>query len=417
MKRFIFILLFVLPCLLLFGQQRTIRGDLTVKGRLLELPYGTINMADQIPILTNRIGWNVRFGSVDLELSNIRHNYFWWKADTFQITNSSSKLFVLNRDLKFISTDQSYTGNYIAGNETPLEISNLKAESAKVNSNAHYIRFEPEVDDTILIQTAVGASVSIQTWTPNSSRVDVEEAKTLSLNASFDDYVKMDSLTMIAMEFVDNGIPNDSLGAYYGIYHNDHGISPATGRNYFAYSEYGDVFIGGGGEIDMFGEQLIIGSNPASGYTERADATMKLGNINAPHYTLAEENVSLLSVGNLTSTNTLHIGGGNSNFNAMTEVDFFVAANNTTTEGTEIADITIDGFEIVSGRFKQPTISASLTDGAPLDAELDSAIGDTPANVGVGASYIILDSDGTTLVYKVISNGSSWFYEALTEAL
>ena len=76
----------------------------------------------------------------------------------------------------------------------------------------------------------------------------------------------------------------------------------------------------------------------------------------------------------------------------------------------------IDGLEITSGRFKTPTISASLTDGAPTDAQIDSATGTTPSAAGAGAQYIIIDSDGTGLVYKVISSGSSWFYDVLTEA-
>jgi hypothetical protein len=65
----------------------------------------------------------------------------------------------------------------------------------------------------------------------------------------------------------------------------------------------------------------------------------------------------------------------------------------------------------------QEQISASLTDGAPTDAELDAATGTTPADAGAGYSVMILDSDGSALVYRVVSDGTNWQYEALTIAL
>lgn len=61
-------------------------------------------------------------------------------------------------------------------------------------------------------------------------------------------------------------------------------------------------------------------------------------------------------------------------------------------------------------------LSASLTDGTPTDAEIDSATGTTPAAVGSGWKCFILDTDGSTLIYMIISDGTSWQYVAMTKA-
>ena len=61
--------------------------------------------------------------------------------------------------------------------------------------------------------------------------------------------------------------------------------------------------------------------------------------------------------------------------------------------------------------------SGALTDGAPTDAQLDAAIGSTPAAVGAGWRTTVVDTDGTALVYLVVSDGTSWWYTVLTAAV
>ena len=65
---------------------------------------------------------------------------------------------------------------------------------------------------------------------------------------------------------------------------------------------------------------------------------------------------------------------------------------------------------------KTTQISASLTDGAPTDAEIDSATGLTPATAGAGYKVTIKDSDGSGSLYYVESDGTNWFYYELTQA-
>jgi hypothetical protein len=101
--------------------------------------------------------------------------------------------------------------------------------------------------------------------------------------------------------------------------------------------------------------------------------------------------------------------GGYDTFNTQTKY-----VNNTFDFGNMTA-MTIggDGFQYL----KQPQITASLTDGAPTDAELDSATGTTPADVGAGWSVTIQDSDGSALLYRVESDGTNWQYIIQTIAL
>ena len=66
---------------------------------------------------------------------------------------------------------------------------------------------------------------------------------------------------------------------------------------------------------------------------------------------------------------------------------------------------------------KPAVILHSLTDGAPTDAQIDSATGTTPATAGEGRQYIIEDSDGSGLIYIIISDGTNWQYTAMTKAL
>ena len=54
--------------------------------------------------------------------------------------------------------------------------------------------------------------------------------------------------------------------------------------------------------------------------------------------------------------------------------------------------------------------SASLTDGAPTDSEIDTATGLTPATAGAGYTITILDSDGSGLTYIIKSDGTNWLW-------
>lgn len=77
------------------------------------------------------------------------------------------------------------------------------------------------------------------------------------------------------------------------------------------------------------------------------------------------------------------------------------------------ARLQIVGFkeEVIGGL---DTSTANVSN-PPTDAELDSALG-TPAAVGAGYQCLLDDGGADTNVYLVVSNGTSWWYTALTKA-
>jgi len=77
-----------------------------------------------------------------------------------------------------------------------------------------------------------------------------------------------------------------------------------------------------------------------------ANATIKYGAILGRHYTNAEENVTgmlITSSSNALTGQTVSIGGGISSANAVNEIIFYTAANNTTLTGSERMRITSGG--------------------------------------------------------------------------
>lgn len=58
----------------------------------------------------------------------------------------------------------------------------------------------------------------------------------------------------------------------------------------------------------------------------------------------------------------------------------------------------------------------ALTDGAPTEAEINAILG-TPLSKAGGFTARIKDNTGTVLIYYLVTDGVSWYYLALTEAL
>ena len=123
------------------------------------------------------------------------------------------------------------------------------------------------------------------------------------------------------------------------------------------------------------------------------------------------------------TTNALiRLGGSYADPATVTDVDMDLISLAVTGSPTIEWDESEDGFAFtksvaVDGAISQTPISHSLTDGAPTDAEIDSATGTTPATAGSGWKRLILDSDGSALMYIIISDGSNWQYTTMTIAL
>ena len=83
------------------------------------------------------------------------------------------------------------------------------------------------------------------------------------------------------------------------------------------------------GTIESFGAWALIGRSSNN------DNTAKTTKIGLTHYTNAEEPIFLIYGFCDIDENRLHLGGGANDGNAVTDIRFFTAANNTTVAGTE----------------------------------------------------------------------------------
>ena len=86
-------------------------------------------------------------------------------------------------------------------------------------------------------------------------------------------------------------------------------------------------------QIQSGASTILAGAD--SGALTLTDATQKVMRFGVPHYTNAEEPVGALFVSNESGANNILIGGGTAQFNAATALQFYTAANTTTTTGTE----------------------------------------------------------------------------------
>lgn len=80
---------------------------------------------------------------------------------------------------------------------------------------------------------------------------------------------------------------------------------------------------------------LLLGADNGVGSKTRTNATTKVATQGFAHYTNAEEPVATFIQTSTSAINSFALGGGTSYLNAVTQLQFFTAANTTTTTGTE----------------------------------------------------------------------------------
>lgn len=96
--------------------------------------------------------------------------------------------------------------------------------------------------------------------------------------------------------------------------------------------------------------------------------------------------------------------------NAIRICAIFLLSGQTTYQSNELRDIR----EVFSADNFTPTVYTDVVSDPPTDAELDALYG-TPASVGL-AEFFIDNNGADTNVYKVLSNGISWWVSTLTKA-
>jgi hypothetical protein len=549
-----------------------LNGDLDVHGRMIRHYPDAIDMEDFYRDDINFYVWEYSKGTTDLTPYGARHNYIHRVIDTINILANTGRGIYYDRNFIGYRSDIPLTGNNYNAFSNVMEVQKMKAPTLSIIGNQFNTQLytTTAIQDTIEIEEAIGVKAAVQTYTGTAgARIRAEDIIAIQTSITLDDLLSVDNAKGINIQVLDSNIDPDSIDNLYGIYNNDDGARGAD-ATYFLYSEYGDNYLNGnlelagGGELDQYGIELIIGSD-GTGTGVRTDATGKSGRVNLPHYLNAEENVAGLNLFSGSSNNWVSLGGGSNSYNAATAVRLFAADNTTTTTGTQVANfntsglqldtiselstgegisvkhdlklfdganldivgekltlggdvtgyasrttgipnagniilphvtnteepvalivgttetgiskvhigggntfwnavtdidfyaaedattlagagtcvatIDSDGFLIdsifeftndagvyvegshfedddieIAGAIKQTQLTGSLTDGAPSDAEIDTVTGTTPAAVGAGWQVTIKDNDGTGLLYRIESDGTNWFYMVMTQA-
>lgn len=94
-------------------------------------------------------------------------------------------------------------------------------------------------------------------------------------------------------------------------------------------------------DISWGGQSILAGAD--NNAATRTDSTQKVMRFTMPHYTNANNSISLIVGIARTSVNDLYIGGGSGVNNAATDIRFYTAANTNTATGSQRARITING--------------------------------------------------------------------------
>lgn len=133
--------------------------------------------------------------------------------------------------------------------------------------------------------------------------------------------------------------------------------------------------------------------------TTAADTASKIGRIGTRHYDNTEEPVYIIAGASLATSSIVGIGGSNPNLNAVTEITFWTAANNTTLAGTQRMTINSSG-DVLIGTTTAPggTATKALIFG-------DNAGNPTPgANT---AGVFAKDVGGTVEMFAVDEAGNT----------
>lgn len=144
----------------------------------------------------------------------------------------------------------------------------------------------------------------------------------------------------------------------------------------------------GGLDIASGGLSLVLGAE--NGASTRTNTTNKIGRIAGYHYTNSEEPVAIAMAEAFSAANNIYIGGGSAFMNAATSVQFYTAANTTTTTGSLRANFDS------SGRFLVGGTTTSYTTGS-INARIQNTAAGSDASIAMARfsadnspSYLIL---------------------------
>ena len=154
------------------------------------------------------------------------------------------------------------------------------------------------------------------------------------------------------------------------------------------------------GALDLSNGTIAVTIGADAAASSRTDATDKFGRLGIAHYTNAEEPFSVFVAQSASAVNSLVIGGGTSVMNCATQIQFFTAANTTTTTGTQRLIINSTGATFAGILSVDDTTDATSTTNASIQTDGGQAC---VKNSIVGGAHLTttvttLADDGTPTV-------------------
>jgi len=150
------------------------------------------------------------------------------------------------------------------------------------------------------------------------------------------------------------------------------------------------------GELDIQSGNQTILMGAGNSSTSRNDNALKLARVGLAHYENDEAAAAMIYASSDGTDNAVAIGGGTSGMNAATKLQFFTAANDTTTEGTEVMRITNN---------QKVGIGTSAPD-SKLHVDGDIRLNGSGDHL-IWPNRVQLDSNGGTLVMESLTGSDS----------
>lgn len=147
------------------------------------------------------------------------------------------------------------------------------------------------------------------------------------------------------------------------------------------------------GMVDIIDGSMTIKVGADNLGNTRTNANGKNARIACAHYTNAEQPAGVFLATTANTDSLLDLGGGSSLVNAMTKIRFFLAANTTTTVGTETLSVTTAGMD-----FKGNAASNGLSTLSGSYAGIYVQNGSTAQSVPTGSTYTKLTGFTTDMV-------------------
>lgn len=427
MKKLLVLILLVFVCGFSYGQKiqkvRSSSGGMNhgervsvnsaIKGVNDYITYrypSVIDMAAQ-PLVGNLYTYKLRTSSTSLLPYATKQGVLNLVHDTIML-NDFTRIFYINHS---IYTFHGNTASTVTGTSRYYRYNNFTNSSTyETVGESLLVMLQPGAGERSEAHTMVADFVSIQSYTPSATgTVKLTEGINTRLYSSWDNYVTVDNVVSLDMYMRDVGINPDSIKNVYGIRNTSTDPLYGSEGTYVLWSDYGDIY--SAGNLETLGFETVYGSDHASWGT-KTDATSKSGIVATPHYNTTEDDVASIVGFNTETSNLMYIGGGLGTHNAITTLRINVAGNTTTSSGSVVAEFDSTGMELI-GAIKQTQLTGALTDGAPTAAEINTITSLTPSTAGAGYAVTIADSDGSGLLYRIESDGTSWQYLVMTKAL